>query len=151
MLIRDLFRVQSKPWESMAKNHLKDVWVRARKHVEDILSQLMDTEAYIALLIHWVNPLMKKQLTAANDKIDSLFRDRHRHAITYNYYFTDNVQKIFNTCYESQLAKVLEEMFPVDDYSSKRVGPKDLSRVCSMMSRTIPDMDTRASIDYSII
>ena len=134
MLIGDLFRVQSKPWETMAKNHLKDVWVRARKHVEDIMSHLMDTEAYMALLIHWVDPLKEKQLTAANDEIDSLFRDRHRHTITYNHYFTDNVQKICNTRYESRLLKALEEIFSVDDYSSKRVGPKMESRLSASRS-----------------
>jgi hypothetical protein len=148
MLIGDLFRVQSKPWEKMSKIHLQDVWTRARKHVEDILSTLIDAEACTALLKHYVDPLMEKLLNTANDEIDSLFLDRHRHAITYNHYFTENVQKIFNARNEKRLLEVLEEMFPIDGYNgSRRTGPKDLSTVCSMVSRTIPDMDTRASIE----
>lgn len=78
--------------------------------------------------------------------MDSLFHDRHRHAITH--YFTENVQKIFNARNEKRLLEVLEEMFLTDGYNgSRRTGPKDLSAVCSMVSRTIPDMDTRASIE----
>ena len=147
MLIGDLFRVQSKPWESMSKAHLEEVWTRARKHVEDILSNLMDAEACIALLMHYVDPLMEKLLKTATSEMDGLFSDRHRHAITYNHYFTENVQKIFNGRYEKRLLEVLTQMFPLDYTGNERTGPKDLSAVCSRLSRTIPDMDTRASIE----
>lgn len=149
MLIGDLFRVQSKPWEKIAKLHLQDVWAKARKYIEDILSTLIDTEACTALLIHWIDPLMEKQLATANVALDGLFRDRHRHAITYNHYFTENVQNVLDARYERRLLKVLEQMFPLDpqNLNHSRVGPIDLSGVCAMMSRTIPDMDTRASIE----
>ena len=147
MLIGELFRVQSTPWEELSKNHIKDVWTRAREHVEDILSTLMDTEACMALLEHWIDPLVLKILNEANDAMDSLFRDRHRHAITYNHYFTANVQKISNARNEKRLLQVLEQMFPMDYNGTKRVGPSDLSAIVSMMSRTVPDMDTRASIE----
>jgi GTPase SAR1 family protein len=148
MLIGDLFRVQSKPWEKMSRIHLQDIWTRARKHVEDILSTLIDAEACTALLMHYVDPLMEALLKTASDEMDSLFLDRHRHAITYNHYFTENVQKIFNARNEKRLLEVLEAMFPIDGYDkSRRTGPKDLSAVCSMVSRTIPDMDTHASIE----
>ncbi|KAG9246896.1 P-loop containing nucleoside triphosphate hydrolase protein [Calycina marina] len=149
MLIGDLFKVQSKPWESLSKAHLEDVWTRARKHVEDILSTLMDAEACVALLMHYVDPLMEKLLKTATSEMDGLFNDRHRHAITYNHYFTENVQKIFNSRYEKRLLDVLKQMFPLDYTGNGRTGPKDLSAVCSMISlRTIPDMDTRASIEF---
>ena len=59
MFIGDLFRVQSKPWEKISRLHLQDVWTRARNHVEDILSTLIDAEACTALLMHYVDPLME--------------------------------------------------------------------------------------------
>ena len=96
MLIGDLFRVQSKPWEKMSRLHLQDLWTRARRHVEDILSTLIDVEACAALLMHYVDPLMETLLRTASDEMDNLFLDRHRHAITYNHYFcckcAENVQ-----------------------------------------------------------
>ncbi|KAH9205431.1 P-loop containing nucleoside triphosphate hydrolase protein [Leptodontidium sp. 2 PMI_412] len=148
MLIGDLFRVQSKPWEKMSKIHLQDVWIRARKHVENILSTLMDAEACMASLMHCVDPLMEKLLRTATNEMDSLFRDRHRQAITYNHYFTENVQKISNGRYEKRLLEVLTQMFPLDYTRNQRTGPEDLSAVCAaIISRTIPDMDTRASIE----
>lgn len=147
MLIGDLFRVQSQPWEQMSKDHLQDIWVRARKHVADILSTLMDAQACTALLVHYVDPLIENLRKTANDQMDSLFRDRHRQAITYNHHFTDNVQKISNARYEKRLLEILEATFPLDRYGKERTGPADLSRVCSMLSRPIADMDTRASIE----
>lgn len=147
MLIGDLFRVQSNPWENISTIHLQDVWTRARKHVEDILSTLLDIEACMALLMHYVDPLMEKLLKSAKAEMDSLFRDRHRHAITYNHYFTENVQKIFDARNEKRILGVLQRMFPLSYGGKERVGPKDLSEVYSMMSRTITDMDTYASIE----
>ncbi|PVH68000.1 hypothetical protein DL98DRAFT_442268, partial [Cadophora sp. DSE1049] len=147
ILIGDLFKVQSKPWEKMSKIHLQEVWIRARKHVEDILSTLMDAGACMALLMHCVDPLIEKLLKTATNEMDSLFRDRHRHAITYNYYFTENVQKISNDRYEKRLLEVLRQMFPLDYTRNQRTGPEDLSAVCATISRTIPDLDTRASIE----
>jgi hypothetical protein len=111
------------------------------------LFNLMDTEACTALLKHWIDPLVLKLLDTANNAMDSLFRDRHRHAITYNHYFTENVQKIVNARNEKRLLQVLEQMFPLDFGGTKRVGPADFSVIGSMMSRTIADMDTRASIE----
>ncbi|KAF7937322.1 uncharacterized protein EAE98_001636 [Botrytis deweyae] len=147
MLIGDLFRVQSKPWENISKTHLQDIWAKARDHLEDILSSLMDSEAYMALLMLYVDPLMEKLLKKATDELDRLFRDRHRHAITYNHYFTENAQKISDARNQKRLLEVLEKMFPLDNYSQGRTGPKDLSIICSMVSGSIPDMDTRASIE----
>lgn len=147
MLIGDLFRVQSKPWENISKAHLRDIWARARNHVEDILSFLMDSEAYMALLMLCVDPLMEKLLKKATAELDRLFRDRHRHAITYNHYFTETAQKLSGARDNRRLLEVLEKMFPLDYNRTARTGPKDLSAICSMVSKTIPDMDTRASIE----
>ncbi|KAF7949092.1 hypothetical protein EAE96_008263 [Botrytis aclada] len=147
MLIGDLFRVQSKPWENISKAHLQEIWAKARGHLEDILSSLMDSDAYMALLMLYVDPLMEKVLNKATDELERLFRDRHRHAITYNHYFTENVQKISDARNQKRLLGVLEKFFPLVEYSQTRTGPKDLSTICSMMSESIPDMDTRASIE----
>jgi len=79
--------------------------------------------------------------------LDRLFRDRHRHAITYNHYFTETAQKLSDARDNRRLLEVLEKMFPWDYNRTARTGPKDLSAICSMVSKTIPDMDTRASIE----
>jgi len=126
MLIGDLFRVQSKPWEEISRYHLRDVWKKACNHVKDILSTLMDAEVYTALLTHFVDPLTDKLLMTANEELDSLFRNRHRHAITYNHYFTDNVQRISNARNNKRLLKVLEIVFPLNNNDTRRTGPKDL-------------------------
>jgi hypothetical protein len=107
----------------------------------------MDVEACMALLTHCVDPLMEKVLKTATDELESLFRDRRRHAITYNHYFTENVQKIFNDRYERRILEVLKKMFPLNYNETQRTGPTDLSAVWSKVSTTIPDMDTCASIE----
>ncbi|TGO28756.1 hypothetical protein BPAE_0023g00210 [Botrytis paeoniae] len=147
MLIGDLFRVQSKPWGKISKTHLQDIWAKARGHLEDILSSLMDSETYMALLMLYVDSLMEKLLKKATDELDRLFRDRHRHAITYNHYFTETVQKISDARNQKRLLEVLEKVFPLDEYNQTRTGPGNLSTICSMVSGSIPDMDTRASIE----
>ena len=108
--------------------------------MRNVLSTLMREEACEAFLVYWIDPLIEQLLETASNKLDSLFRDRHRHATTYNHYFSDNLQKNVNSRYEKRLIEVLWQMFP-DDYNG-RSGPKDLYGVCTMMSKTIPDMDS---------
>jgi hypothetical protein len=151
MLIGDLFRAQSKPWEHISDAHLRDVWTKAKRHIKDILSSLMDEETCAALLFHWVDRAMDNSLENACKRMDSLFADRKRHVITYNHYFTENIQKSFNARNEKTMLEALEQFFPIETNqygeSVRRTGPKDLTGVCSMVSRTIADMDTYASIE----
>jgi hypothetical protein len=112
MLIGDLFRAQSRPWERISDAHLRDVWVRAKAHVKDILSSLVDEETCEALLSHWVDQAMDKSLKNARQRLDGLFADRKRHPITYNHYFTESIQKSFNTRIEKKLRETLDRIFP---------------------------------------
>lgn len=149
MLIGDLFKAQSKPWEQISDAHLKNVWIKAKRHIKVILSSLTDEDTCTALLLHWIDPAMDNSLKNARKRMESLFADRKRHAITYNHYFTKNIQGSFNARIEKRMREVLEGYFPIEGggYNARRIGPKDLTGVCSMMSRTVADMDTYASIE----
>ena len=147
MLIGELFKMQSKPWEKLAKDHIQDVWTKAHEHLENILSNLMDPTACEALLKHYIDPLMDDILKTANDELEKLFLIRHIHAITYNSSFTENFQRISIARNEKRLLEVLKETFPLDYNENRRTGPKDLSAVCATLSSSIQDMDTHASIE----
>lgn len=67
----------------------------------------------MALLLYFVDPLKEKLLKTANNELDNLLHDQHRHAITYNHCFIENVQKIFNARNKKRLLEVLTEMFPL--------------------------------------
>jgi hypothetical protein len=100
----------------------------------------MDEETCAALLFHWVDRAMDNSLENACKRMDSLFADRKRHVITYNHYFTENIQKSFNARNEKRMLEALEQFFPIEanqyGVSVRRTGPKDLTGVCSMVSRT---------------
>ena len=151
MLIGDLFRAQSKPWERISDDHLRDVWVKAKGHIEDILSSLMSKETCAALLSHSVSGAMDICLENARKRMENLFADRKKHAITYNHYFTENIQKSFNARIEKRLLEGLEKCLPIenDKYGepARRAAPLDLTGLCSVVSRTTVDMDTYASIE----
>lgn len=48
-------------------------------------------------------------LKTANDELENLPSDQHRHAIDYNHYFTECSQKNLNACYEKRI-EVLKAM-----------------------------------------
>jgi hypothetical protein len=56
---------------------------------------------------------MEKSLQNARQSIESLYTDRKRHPITYNHYFTRNIQKSFNDCMENKMQERLKQIFPI--------------------------------------
>lgn len=149
LLIGELFRLQSHPWEQITRQHLKTVWSESKSFLELLLSDLTDDETRTALLLYHIDPLMDSILIKANEKLRDLFVDRQRHAITYNHYFTDNVQKARQSRLQKSLKASLERLLPLVECRFEglhRSAPTDVSTLASsLISETEVDMDTYAS------
>lgn len=93
LLIGELFWEQSKGWEELAKTHLQGVWKICRKFLEITLREIAPDDVMNSLFVYWIDGKMQERLDKANGELRSLLADRRRHAITYNYYCTDNMQR----------------------------------------------------------
>lgn len=108
LLVGRLFCEQAKPWRNLAEKHVKHVWDKSRSVLEAILSTLADEKTCSALMQHVIDPFMADVLTRLNSRLDEVLELYEKlHAMTYNHYFTETIQKARN----EQVQKSMAEKF----------------------------------------
>jgi GTPase SAR1 family protein len=110
LLISELFWEQSKDWGKLAAKHLKKVFRRLQEFLRIALTDLAPSEVIDSLFAYHIDTKMAERLEKANRELENLLEDRRRHAITYNHYYTDNVQKIRHDRFIERTARLLENI-----------------------------------------
>ena len=149
LIVGDLFCEQSRPWEQLARQHLKNVWQAARSFLDLLISHLADEPTSEALLDQVIDPLMDRKLKDMNKKLDELLRPyQSGHPITYNHYFTETIQKARETRHEAEIARKLRRFLGhKEDNTVENVSVKNASMsslLSALTSRTEGDMDRYA-------
>lgn len=146
LIVGDLFRDQSKPWEKLARSHLENSWQAARSFLDLLIGHLADEPTVDALMGQVIDPLMEEKLRAMNRKLDELLKPHQTgHSITYNHYFTETIQKIKEKRHEADIARRLREFLghkensTVDSLSVKNARIPSL--LSALTSKTEADMD----------
>ncbi|KFY08176.1 hypothetical protein V492_06463 [Pseudogymnoascus sp. VKM F-4246] len=94
LLVGELFREYSRPWETLARTHIKNTWDMTNKFIELVLMHLTDFDVREKILRLWLEPIMTQKLEAAYGKLDELLEVHKEHPFTTNHYFMDNRKKL---------------------------------------------------------
>lgn len=92
-LLSELFYEQSQRWYSIGNGHIESILAVVSQWVKDMASSLI-AEDHLQCEIRRI--LMASLETAkqlALEELDKLICDERRSPLTYNHYYTDNVQK----------------------------------------------------------
>ena len=149
LIVGDLFCEQSKPWERLARQHLRNVWQATRSFLDLLISHLADEPTSEALLGQVIDPLMDQKLKEMNGKLNEILRPYQTgHPITYNHYLTETIQKVRGKRHEAEIAHKLRRFLGhnqstnVDSVSVKNARVPSL--LSALSSRTEADMDRYA-------
>ena len=94
LLISDLFFNQAEPWQQLAQEHVQQTWEASRTTLELALSTIVDEETSAALQAQVIDPIMREKLSELNNRLEQILKPHQKgHAITYNRYFTEVIQK----------------------------------------------------------
>lgn len=93
MLLTELFRHQSKNWPKIAEEHLERVYETILEFVENATAHLEMEEHVLAEIQDIMKAKLEENREEAEKEMDKLKQDEQRQPITYNHYYTDNVQK----------------------------------------------------------
>ena len=143
LLVSELFRDQSRPWERISREHVQNIWIVSRTFLESLLSILADKDTFGSLFTHWVEPVLTERLKKANERLDHLLIDRERHAITYNHYYTEVLQSIRQERQVKELeGKIRRFMDPLFTAKVPYLSSLDPSRLASSLAtQSESDMD----------
>ncbi|KAI5841700.1 dynamin family protein-like protein [Tricharina praecox] len=118
LLISELFWEQSKGWEAITRRHLKKVYRKLNGFLRLALVGVAPPDVIEGLFANHIDQEMAERFQRANKELEGLLNDRRRHAITYNHYYTENVQKIRDRRLKEQYEAVIEAALQQQNKSS---------------------------------
>lgn len=110
LLIGELFWDQSTKWEALAQKHVDEIWEACQTFVRRTLRELTDVEVFDSLFTFYIDNMMEARLVDAKQELQRLLNDRRRHAMTYNHYYADEVQKAREERRQDSSKKILENL-----------------------------------------
>ncbi|KAI9039398.1 P-loop containing nucleoside triphosphate hydrolase protein [Aspergillus affinis] len=151
MIVRDLFLEQCGPWEKLTRSHIKNVWSSARDFLVLAVRYIADNATSTALVDGIIFPIFDSIWQQMEQKTTELLvLHKIGHPITYNHYFTENLQKIRAERREGELGKIIGQFFGVNDLHEPYFTERsiDLNQLLqSLLRQSEPDMVNFASAE----
>ena len=145
MLVAEVFREYSKPWEELARQHIKKVWNATRVLLERVVEHLTEPDLGDLLFRFLLDPLMDEFLRNARKKLVELNAVRDKAPVTTNHYFRDTVTKLRRDRDVASMTPKLKFLFDSKaDYIDSTNIPDIL---LAAYPNVEPDMDTVAAED----
>lgn len=147
VLLTELYHYQSQMWPRIAELHIDDVHQHIYKFVDKAIKHLQ-VEDYVLLEIQdRMEYRLEQNRKSADDELRRLVREEKQHPITYNHYYTDNVQSSRLKDVKDMMQKNVQKIHvsPSEDISMEPIihmTPDAL--ISSLHGDLIVDMDERA-------
>lgn len=147
VLMSELFHVQSSRWYTIANDHMTTLYGEIEAFVKAVLNHITRDGQILAELLEITKLSLQKSKHAGDEELLRLCQDEKQQPITYNHYYTDNVQNARQESTRNLIKKAMNEA-SVDDWNGKlhisnnAVDAEKL--LASVQKRIIVDMDVQA-------
>ncbi|KAJ9133186.1 Interferon-induced GTP-binding protein Mx-like protein [Pleurostoma richardsiae] len=141
VLLEELFHEQSSPWPSIARNHLQkilDMVAQWMVGATDVCTQERIVRQEVLTLCQGTLDGAEK---LALEELDKLIDDEKRHPITYNHYYTDNIQRARRDKQELVIEQALSSV------KDQWVGKIHVSNVAGEFERLVQSMRKNIIVD----
>ncbi|GLA75056.1 hypothetical protein AtubIFM55763_006317 [Aspergillus tubingensis] len=150
MIIGELFKEQCSPWKDLTHQHILGTWEVVEKFLSLLTGYVADEATSMILFDKVISPALdqlKENLIKASEEL--VGSHQKGHPITYNHYFTENIQKIRADRRAVALRQKIKDFFRVDTLRNPYFqGSYDLEGlVQSLLSFDEPDMIRFASAE----
>ncbi|KAK5017524.1 hypothetical protein LTR16_000589 [Cryomyces antarcticus] len=109
VLLSELFHIQSSRWHEIAENHLETLHEKITAFVIAVLHHIARDEQVLVELLDITGGSLLRSKKAAKDELQKLLEDEKQQPITYNHYYTDNVQHSRQESTRKLLRKAMDE------------------------------------------
>ncbi|KAL5354349.1 hypothetical protein ACLOAV_000438 [Pseudogymnoascus australis] len=110
LLVGELFREYSRPWEMLARGHIKSTWDITNRFLGLVLQHLTDDDVRDKILRLWLNPIMAQKLETAYSKLDELLEVHKEHPLTINHSFINNRKELQQQDTKDEIQRKLESI-----------------------------------------
>ena len=114
----ELFHVQSSRWYTIADDHLATLYSEIEAFVKAVLNHITRDSQILAELWEITKLSLQESKHAADEELSKLCQDEKQQPITYNHYYTDNVQKARQESTRNLIKRAMTEA-SADDWNDK--------------------------------
>lgn len=146
-LLGELFQEQSKPWVSIAEHHVSNVFGAVSRWVDKAIDAIFYEEKIRReirdLLQDWMEGARKQALK----ELGKLIQDEKRGPLTYNHYYTDNVQKARLNSQRTTMRDIVSDVTKQDWHGKLHIPncPAEIEKfVSALQAKIIVNMDDQA-------
>ncbi|KFY95134.1 hypothetical protein V500_02918 [Pseudogymnoascus sp. VKM F-4518 (FW-2643)] len=144
LLVGELFREYSRPWEMLARLHIKNTWEITNRFIDLVLRHLTDDDVREKILQLWLNPIMAQKLETAYGKLGELLDVHKEHPLTTNHYFMDNRKKLQQKDTKDEIQRKLKSIAK----PGQMVSVEDITLLMNNLNSEVnTDMDMLAAED----
>ncbi|KAK3074199.1 hypothetical protein LTR53_003542 [Teratosphaeriaceae sp. CCFEE 6253] len=93
VLLAELYHFQSRRWKDMASKHLGAVHTQPESFIQTLAQHVTQDERISMEIADKVAQHLSGQMIRASAELEVLIEDERQQPITYNHYYTDNVQR----------------------------------------------------------
>ncbi|PVH71731.1 putative dynamin GTPase [Cadophora sp. DSE1049] len=147
VLLAELYHEQSSRWEGIAENHVTKLFNITTDFVDGAMDHVVHEENMRREIILLANNRLEEGKMLANDELQKLLADERRQPITYNHYYTDNIQNARESSMRDAMQKAMRAAVEKDWNGKFHVSntPLELEKVlASLQKRVIVNMDDQA-------
>ncbi|KAK7909186.1 hypothetical protein PG985_015064 [Apiospora marii] len=151
LVVGELFREQSAPWEFMTRDYVKFIWKTCKRFLEVAITHVADdAETATAILQLIVEPSMKRIWKDVQDKTEHILQFHRRiQPITYNVKVMERVAKVRTARRRAALSRTLKIFFNMQRRSTVEHGTFQLNDLLGALDElyTAEETDTTNATD----
>lgn len=149
-LLTELFHDQSERWGSISRRHVDAVVSLVSRFTRSALKFVVKDLEVLQNLTQGIRATLDVNAKQAYEELDKLLGDEARHPVTYNHYYTDNIQKARLDRSKRDLKVSMDDTIRQDWHGRFHVSNSqdEIGRLLSsLQDRVIVDMTERACMD----
>jgi hypothetical protein len=152
-LVAELFHEQSSLWSTIAEDHVASVFDLTNHFIEKALNCAIAEETVRNEILEVMQSKLELQKRAADEELQKLVDDERRHPITYNHYYTDNIQKARQEPLRQHLKETLDSAMTADGIrGGHHIPSTELDNgalLAKLEQKIIANMDEQACAEAS--
>ncbi|KAJ5936103.1 Dynamin [Penicillium verhagenii] len=146
-LVTKLFHDQSSRWAQIAKEHVCDTSQLVSRFLRAVLEHTIRDNKVRANVHHIVSKALDDNIKAGMLELEKLIEEEGRHPITYNRYYTDDIQKFRQDRSNKQLELSMGRALNTNWATTNDQATNKRRLISLVQENTVVDMKEQACLD----
>jgi hypothetical protein len=147
MVLSELFHEQCSRWEDISRDHLRTISSIVDEFVRAALDHVIIDTQVRNNVKHMARQSLDASLEKARNELRNILSDEAAHPITYNHYYTDNIQNARADAAKRSLQVSMDHAITTEWNGKLHVSntPVHMEKLCSSLkNRVVVDMTEQA-------